>query len=231
MNIKETVALVTGANRGLGLELTKALITAGVKKVYAAARDPKSITTPGAIPVRLDVTKVAEIKALSQELGDVTLVINNAGVYRNYTFLGENEASALKDSFDTNVFGLLEVSKAFAPILARNGGGTIANMLSVLAWVAFPGTTAYSASKAAALLVTDGLRAELAPQRTQVSAIHAGYIDTDMGAGAEGPKNDPAEVAQKILSGLERGDQEIIIDGISAQVKSGLSQPKPGFGH
>lgn len=229
MKISGAVVLVTGANRGLGKELVRALLAAGAKKVYAGARDVSSVDVPGAVPVRLDVTKADEVEAAAKSLTDVTLVINNAGIYRNYTIGDKPSSDVLRESFETNVFGLLSVSRAFAPVLARNGGGGIANMLSVLAWIAFPGTMVYSASKAAALLITEGLRAELQSQGTQVVAIHAGYIDTEMMAGVQVAKNDPQVVAKKILDGINAGEQEILIDEISAQVKSSLSAPKPSF--
>jgi len=182
------------------------------------------------VPVQLDVTKADQVAAAARELTDVTLVINNAGIYRSFSITGQDSFDVVRESFETNVIGPLAVSRAFAPILAQNGGGAIANMLSVLSWIAFPGTSAYSASKAAALLITEGLRAELAAQKTQVTAIHAAYIDTDMMSGANVPKNDPVEVAQKILTGLVTGDQEILIDEISATTKSMLHLPKPAVG-
>lgn len=231
MNWKNTVALVTGANRGLGKEIAEALSKAGVKKVYGGARDPLAVKSAGVIPVKLDVTHQDEIEAAARSLGDVNLVINNAGIYRAYEVLGTNEGDPVRDTFEANVFGVLDVSRAFAPVLLKNGGGAIANVLSVLSWVAFPGTLVYSASKAAAWMVTEGLRAELGPQGVQVTGIHAGYIDTDMMAQVDVPKNDPQVVAQKILAGLARGDQEILIDDISAQVKSSLSGAKPAFSH
>jgi len=230
MKISGSVALVTGANRGLGKEFARALLAAGAKKVYAGARDPQTVDLPGVIPVKLDVTNSRDVAAASQSLGDVTLVINNAGIYRRYDLRGDNPGDVVRETFETNVFGLLAVSRAFAPVLAAHGGGAIVNMLSVLAWAAFPGTMVYSASKAAALMITDGLRTELADQGTQVTAIHAGYIDTAMASGVQAPKTSPKAVAARSLRGIEAGETEILVDAISAQVKSTLSLPKPTFG-
>jgi len=227
MKIQGSVALVTGANRGLGLAFAQALLAAGARKVYAGARNPQSVTLPGVIPVELDVTKPEQIEAAALSLGDVNLLINNAGIYRDSSLSGDDPTAVTRETFETNFYGVLAVTKAFGPILAANGGGAVANMLSVLSWVALPGSLAYSASKAAALLLTDATRLELAAQGTQVLAIHAGYIDTNLVADVDAPKTRPAVVARKTLEALEAGRQEILIDEISGQVKSQLSAPKP----
>src|SRR6202011_4891222 len=162
MKIQNAIAFVTGANRGLGAAFAKALLAGGARKVYAAARDPDSVTLPGATPVRLDVTNADEIAAAARDCGDVTLLINNAGVSRGGEgFLAAGGLEAARAEMETNYFGPLGVSYAFAPILARNGGGAIVNVLSVLSWVTFPRVAGYSASKAAAWSLTNGLRNEL----------------------------------------------------------------------
>src|SRR5690242_9938133 len=158
MKIQDSVALVTGANRGLGLAFTQALLAAGARKVYAAARDPASIRLPGVQAVRLDVTRPAEVEAAAGSLADVTLVVNNAGILRGSGFLGDHGLDAARAEFETNFFGPLIVARAFAPILAKNGGGAIINVLSALSWVSFPTSSTYSASKAAAWSLSNGLR-------------------------------------------------------------------------
>ena len=227
MQIKDSIALVTGANRGLGLAFTQALLAGGARTVYAAARDPASVKQPGVEPVRLDVTNVEEVAAAARDLGDVTLVINNAGIIRGSGFLGEKGVEAVRAELETNFFGPVLVSRAFAPILARNGGGAIVNVLSALSWVAFPSSSTYSASKAAAWAFSNGLRNELRGQGTQVLALHVGYMDTDMVREVAAPKSKPEDVARQVLEALEAGKSEILADEVSRRVKQNLSA-EPG---
>ena len=227
MKINDSVALVTGANRGLGLAFTQALLAGGARKVYAAARDSASIKQPGVQPVRLDVTDAAEVAAAARDLGDVTLVINNAGIIRGSGFLGENGVEAVRAELETNFFGPVLVSRAFAPILGRNGGGAIVNVLSALSWVAFPSSSTYSASKAAAWSFSNGLRHELRGQGTQVLALHVGYMDTDMVREVAAPKSKPEDVARQVLEALEAGKSEIMADEVSRRIKQNLSA-EPG---
>ncbi|TAJ96566.1 MAG: SDR family oxidoreductase [Reyranella sp.] len=227
MKIQNSVALVTGANRGLGLAFTQGLLAGGARKVYAAARDPAAIKQAGVQPVRLDVTKPEEVAAAARDLGDVTLVINNAGISRGSGFLGENGVEAVRAEFETNFFGPVNVSRAFAPILARNGGGAIVNVLSVLSWVAFPSSSTYSASKAAAWSFSNGLRHELRDQGTQVLALHVGFMDTDMVRHVTAPKSKPEDVVRQTLEALEAGKSEILADQVSRHIKQNLSA-EPG---
>ena len=227
MKIKDSVALVTGANRGLGLAFTQALLAGGARKVYAAARDPASVKQAGVVPLRLDVTNAGEVASAAAELGDVTLVINNAGIIRGSGFLGETGVEAVRAELETNFFGPVNVSRAFAPILARNGGGAIVNVLSALSWVAFPSSSTYSASKAAAWSFSNGLRNELRSQGTQVLALHVGYMDTDMVREVAAPKSKPEDVARQTLEALEAGKSEILADEVSRRIKQNLSA-EPG---
>lgn len=227
MKIQNSVALVTGANRGLGLAFTQALLAGGARKVYAAARDPAAIKQAGVETVRLDVTKSEEVAAAARDLGDVTLVINNAGIIRGSGFLGEKGVEAVRAELETNFFGPLAVSRAFAPILGRNGGGAIVNVLSVLSWVAFPSSSTYSASKAAAWSFSNGLRHELRDQGTQVLALHVGFMDTDMVRHVTAPKSKPEDVVRQTLEALEAGKSEILADEVSRHIKQNLSA-EPG---
>ena len=222
MKIQNSIALVTGANRGLGRAFAQALLAAGAKKVYAAARDTASIDLDGVVPLRLDVTNAAEVAAAVQQAGDASIVINNAGILRGAPIVGDGAAD-LRAEMETNFFGTLQVSRAFAPVLARNGGGALVNVLSVLSWVNLPGTALYSASKAAAWSLTNGLRQELRASGTQVVALHVGYMDTDMAKNVQSPKSNPFDVANLVLDAIEHGRDEVLADAISRQVKSGLS--------
>lgn len=227
MKIQDSVAFVTGANRGLGLAFAKALLAAGARKVYAAARDPSSVTLPGVVPIALDVTHADQVAAAARECGDVTLLINNAGISRSSGFLGEGTFDALRAELDTNVFGPLLTSRAFAPVLARHGGGAIVNVLSALSWVNMPAFGTYSATKSAAWSMTNGLRHELRAQGTQVLGLHVAFMDTDMARGAQGPKASPDDVAAQVLAALESGREEVLADAVTRQVKQGLAA-EPG---
>jgi NAD(P)-dependent dehydrogenase (short-subunit alcohol dehydrogenase family) len=223
VNVEGSVALVTGANRGLGKAFARALVEAGAAKVYAAARDPQTVTDPDVVPVRLDVTDHAQVARLAEELGDVTIVINNAGVGLAATGLSEDEALAQhRAEFEVNYFGLLAVSRAFAPVLARNGGGALVNMLSALSFVAFPGFGNYSATKSAAWALTNALRIQLRAQGTLVVGVHAGYIDTDMIASVDAPKIAPATVAEATVAGIAAGTEEVLVDDAAKGFKAGL---------
>jgi NAD(P)-dependent dehydrogenase (short-subunit alcohol dehydrogenase family) len=228
MKIQDSVALVTGANRGLGLAFTQALLAAGARKVYAAARDPASVRQPGVTPLRLDVTKGDEVTAAARALGDVTLVINNAGILRGSGLLGANGLEAVRAELETNFFGPLIVARAFAPILAKNGGGAIINVLSALSWVSFPTSSTYSASKAAAWSLSNGLRNELRDQGTQVLAVHVGFMDTDMVRHVTAPKTKPQDVVAQTLAALEAGKSEVLADEPSRRIKQALSA-EPGI--
>lgn len=223
MKIEGSVALVTGANRGLGASFCRTLLEQGASKVYAAARDPQSIHQDGVVPVQLDVTSVADIAAAADRCGDVSLLINNAGIGTATSVLAEDAVAAARREFETNTFGPMAMSSAFAPVLAANGGGAIVNVLSVLSWVAMPATAIYCASKAAGWSLTNSLRQELVTQQTHVVGLYVGYMDTDMTAGLDGPKSDPDVVAALTLAGLEAGELEVIADDISRHVRSALS--------
>ena len=225
MKIQDSVALVTGANRGLGLAFVQELLAKGAKKIYAAARDPSSINIPGVHPVKLDVTNSADILAVAKAYPDINLLINNAGIIRGQAFLSENAIQAARDELETNFFGPLALSQALAPTLEKNGGGAIVNVLSVLSWVSMPAAATYGASKSAAWALSNGLRVELHNQGTQVLALHVGYMDTDMAKGVNAPKAKPEDVVRQVLEALEAGKTEVLADEFSVQIKQGLSLP------
>ena len=219
MEIEGSVALVTGANRGLGKAYCEALLAAGAAKIYAAARDPSGITDPRLVPLKLDVTDPAEIAAAAERCGDLTILINNAGAMLLQPILGAESEAALRREFEVNVFGVMNMVRSFAPILGRNGGGAIANMLSVVAWFVNPFNATYCASKHAALAVTDGARIQLKAQGTQVVAVYAGFIDTEMASFSTAPNKTPAsQVADRTLDGIRRGLDHVHADRRAEEV-------------
>ena len=229
MKIRNSVALVTGANRGIGLAFTRALLGRGAGKVYGAARDPSTIIVSGVEPIRLDVTKPDQVAAAAARANDVTLVINNAGIGQQGGFLADDAEEAARRMFETNFFGVLRLSRAFAPILKANGGGALLNVLSVASWTNSGMLAAYAASKSAAWSLTNSLRQELAPQKTQVTALHMAFVDTDLVRAIDGPKTNPAEIVARALDGLEAGLGEVLADERTRLVKQGLSAANPSY--
>lgn len=222
MDIKGSVAFVTGANRGLGAEYVQQLLDRGASKVYAAARNPESVKNSGAIPIQLDVTNAEHIRAAVAECGDVNLLINNAGAVLGGRIMADNSLENAKAEFETNVWGPFNLSKAFADTLAKNGGGAVVNVLSAVSWMSLKEVATYAMSKSAAWSFTNGLRLELARQGTQVVAVHPAFIDTDMAAGVDMPKTSPHQVVERTLNGLEAGDVEVLADDTSTFVKNSL---------
>ncbi|MYW62552.1 SDR family NAD(P)-dependent oxidoreductase [Streptomyces sp. SID8379] len=222
MELKNATALVTGANRGLGRHLASQLVAQGAK-VYAAARRQESVDLPGAVPVRLDVTDPESVRQAARIAADTTLLVNNAGLSTG-TSLFTGDLDALRAEMETNFYGPLALTRAFAPVIEANGGGAVLNVLSVLSWAHPAALGSYAATKAAAWALTDASREELAPRGITVSALHVGYMDTDMAAHVPADqKSDPAEVAALALRGIGAGLPEILADDITRQVKQGLA--------
>lgn len=219
-NIEGSVVLVTGGSRGIGRALVEALYERGAKKVYATARDPKTVTHPDAVPLALEVSDPASVAAAAEQAQDVTIVINNAGASVNANFL-DSPVEDVRREFETNFYGPLLVTRAFVPIIERNGGGHLLNVHSVLSWVGVLGS--YSASKAALWSQTNSLRLDLKPRGIDVTGLHVGYVDTDMAAHVDGPKSTPESVAAQALDGIESGAFEVLADELTRQVKAGLS--------
>jgi len=229
MEIRNATALVTGANRGIGHELVRALLEAGAKKVYAAARDANSLAATQAldrarvVALRLDVTDRQRVAALPGEAGDVNLLVNNAGVL-DFGGILEAPLAAVTRNFDTNFYGKLLMARAFAPVIERNGGGAIVNMLTLVALASMPGLAVYNASKAAAWSMTQSLRASLAGRGIAVYGVFPGAVDTDMLAGVEMPKTGPAEVARAVVSAIAEGREDIFPDPMSTQLYAAWRQ-------
>jgi NAD(P)-dependent dehydrogenase (short-subunit alcohol dehydrogenase family) len=223
MKIKDSVAFVTGANRGLGLALVNELLARGASKVYAGVRDGASINVPGAVTVKLDVTDAEAVAAAAAQCGDVTLLINNAGIASFVNYLDPAAIDTARELMDANYLGPIRMSQAFAPILARNGGGAIVNVLSVASWINSPELSLYAASKSAAWGFTNGLRTSLRAQGTQVLGLHVGFMDTDMARDLDFAKTSPRDVAAQTVAGIESGLEEVLADDITRAVKQGLS--------
>lgn len=230
MKIENAVVLVSGANRGIGQAFVRELLARGARKVYAAARDPATITPQaGVYPLRLDVNSPDDVAAAAAQASDVSLVINNAGIAQPGGFLAADSEEVARRIFETNFFAVLRMSKAFAPILAAQGGGGLLNVLSVASWVNGSELAAYSASKSAAWSLTNSLRYELAAQKTQVLGLHMGYVDTDLTRGLDAPKSSPADIVSRALDALEAGLDEVLADDLTQHVKRGMTADRPSY--
>ncbi|MFE2071010.1 SDR family oxidoreductase [Streptomyces sp. NPDC059467] len=218
--IKDSVVLVTGGSRGVGKALVEGLYARGAGKVYATARDPRTVAHPDAVPLALEVTDPASVAAVAEQAQDVTVLINNAGVATGTRFL-TSSLDEIRHEFEINFYGPLLVARAFVPVIERNGGGHILNVHSVLSWFAEGG--AYSASKSALWSQTNSLRLALQPLGIGVTGLHMGYVDTDMTAGVDGPKAKAEDIAAAALDGIESDAYEVLADDITRWAKGALS--------
>jgi NAD(P)-dependent dehydrogenase (short-subunit alcohol dehydrogenase family) len=229
MKVENAVALVTGANRGIGRAFARELLARGAGKVYAGVRDPATVTESRVRVLRLDVNSAEEVAAAAALASDVTLVINNAGIAQPGGFLAADSEEVARRIFETNFFAMLRVSKTFAPILKANGGGALLNVLSVASWLNGGELAAYSASKSAAWSLTNALRNELAVQKTQVLGLHMAYVDTDLTRGFDVPKSSPEQIVKRALDGLESGVDEVLADELTVRVKLGMTATRPSY--
>jgi NAD(P)-dependent dehydrogenase (short-subunit alcohol dehydrogenase family) len=222
------VALVTGANRGIGAAFVSGLLEAGAQRVYAAARDLQTLVLierdTRIVPITLDITDDASVQAAAARLADVDLLVNNAGVALGARLIGAADLSAARQEMEVNYFGLLRMCRAFAPILAANGGGTLINVLSILARVASPVVGSYSASKASALSLTQAVRAELQAQGTRVIGVLPGYVDTAMAERVSAPKIQPSDVVRATLEALQNDQDEVYPGEAATQIAALLLQ-------
>lgn len=226
MNIAGSVVFVTGASRGLGLAFAKVALALGASKVYAGVRNPAGFNVPGLVPVKIDVTDDASVLAAAAQCQDTTLLVNNAGI--GILQEGALDAGMIELSrhlMETNCYGIVRTTQAFAPVLSANGGGAVVNVLSDVTWLSVPMLAAYAASKSAAWSVTNALRLELKPRNTQVVAVHVGFVDTDLTQGFDVQKSDPQDVARTVFAGVEAGDLEVLADESTRYIKSTLSLP------
>jgi NAD(P)-dependent dehydrogenase (short-subunit alcohol dehydrogenase family) len=226
MNIESLHLLITGANRGLGRALVEAALEHGAAKVYAGARDPRQLAevasrfTGRVLPLAIDLTRPDTIASAVAQVSTLDLLVNNAGRY-SPGLLTQAELDDIHGDMETNFFGTLAVTRACLPLLERSGRRpAIANILSIAALASMPRVGGYSASKAAALSLTQALRGELARKGIRVHGVFAGPVDTDMARDLTVPKTPPAEVARAILDGIEAGNEDIFLDPMSRQVAS-----------
>jgi NAD(P)-dependent dehydrogenase (short-subunit alcohol dehydrogenase family) len=228
MKMKDAVVLVTGANRGLGRALAEVCLAAGARRIYAAARDPKqleSLVEPARdriVPLPLDITSASSLEAAAAKAADVSVLINNAGVLGSFNVLSSNQEQIARD-FTTNFFGTLAATKAFLPALERAAArehAAVVNVLSVVSLANMPAIGGYSASKAAALSITQALRFDLLRKGIRVHAALPGAIDTDMVRDFEMPKTSPQDVAKGIIDGVEQDLDDILPDPMSRELVS-----------
>lgn len=227
MIIKDAVALVTGANRGIGEQFARLLLDRGAAKVYATARDASKIAVPGVEALPLDITDPQAVAEVAARADDVTLLVNNAGVaYSQNAVTGD--LALIRAEMETNAFGTLSMIRAFAPVLARAGGGAIVNVLSAASWFTYPGNSSYAMSKAAAWNLTNGVRQELREQGTLVTGAHVGLVDTDLTAGIDAEKMGAAEFVALVLDVVESGGEEVVADDLAWRAKMSVAA-KPGL--
>lgn len=224
-DVENKVALVTGANRGIGLAITRALLDHGASKVYAAVRNLKSVEElkqqygERIVPLEIDLERPATIQAAAEKATDVHLLVNNAGVLRMEQPLSHDAIDALKWEMEINVYGLLRMVQAFAPVLERNGGGALVQLNSVASLRGLVDISTYAASKAAAYSLTQSLRDQLQSQHTQVLSVHPGPIDTDMAAAAGLDDMDsPVVVAEGIVASLRSGEFHLFPDKMAKEM-------------
>jgi NAD(P)-dependent dehydrogenase (short-subunit alcohol dehydrogenase family) len=230
MDTTDQIALVTGANRGIGREFVLELLERGARKVYASARRPETLDFDDrrVVPLRLDLLDHESVVAAAASAQDVTILVNNAGISTG-AGLVTGDLAELRREMDTHFWGTLDVIRELSPVLAANGGGAIVNVLSALSWFAVPGSGGYSAAKAAEWNMTNGVRGELAAQGTLVQGVLLGAADTDISAGYDGPKIDPRDVPRSSLDGLASGAIEVVVDDWSAMVKASLAGDPAAF--
>jgi NAD(P)-dependent dehydrogenase (short-subunit alcohol dehydrogenase family) len=230
MEIKDSVALVTGGNRGIGEAFVRAFLAAGVAKVYVGTRDIANaqhlvaVANGRVVAVTLDVSRPEQIEAAAQSCQDVSILVNNAGQFSMQTLMKAPDLSAARAEMETNYFGPLAMCRAFAPIMARHPESAIVNVLSAGGIVAVPGMGGYSPSKFAGRAMSTCLRAELAPQNTSVTALIVGSVDTRMASHVEGSKEPPSVIADAGLKAIRRGADEVDTDYMAIEVRANLAR-------
>lgn len=228
VTIRDSVVFITGANRGIGRAITEEALARGAKKVYGAARDVSTLEDLTAthperfVPVRLDVTDGEQIREAAALAADTQILVNNAGVAVYSGFVYEHDQAGARREIETNYFAPLNVTRAFATSLVENGNGAVTTLVSVSALTSFPQVATYSASKAAAHSLTQGLRAELGPEGVAVFGVYPGPIDTDMSSGLDMQKETPQKAAVRIFDQMEDGIEDITTDRLADEFVANL---------
>lgn len=222
-SLKGAIVLVTGANGGIGTHFVQEALNRGASKVYATARNPRSWDDPRIVPLALDVTNSASIKAAVAAAEDVTVLINNAGAAVSSAGILSHTDEEILTNVETNFLGPLFVARAFAPVLSANENSVLIDMHSALSWYAVAGI--YSATKAALWSATNSMRLELAPAGVHVIGAHVAYVDTPMAANSTDPKTAPADLVNIVFDAVAAGEHEVLADATSVQLKAGLSAP------
>jgi NAD(P)-dependent dehydrogenase (short-subunit alcohol dehydrogenase family) len=230
MKIKGATVFITGANRGIGLAFAREALALRAAKVYGGMRNTDGFSEPGVIPVRIDVTDPDSIRQAAARCDDATILVNNAGIARLVDdALDERVEEVSRAMLEVNLFGVVRVTQAFAPVLGTKQRSAIINVLSDVSWKATPILTPYSVSKAAVWSYTNHARLALAAQKTEVVGLHVGFVDTDLTAGVDVPKSDPRVVVRKTYDVLEAGGFEVLADEGTVKLKASLSSARPGY--
>lgn len=230
VSIQGATAMVTGANRGIGEAFVRALVAGGAARVYAGSRDPAAAEHLRAeapdvvVPLALDVADADSIARAAQDCADVNILINNAGAFHGQRLIGADSLEAARNEMEVNYFGLVAMSRAFAPMLGAHDASAIVNVLSAGALCANPVMGGYSPSKFAARAATACIRAELAPQGTQVSALIVGSVDTRLAAAVQGRKETPETIARAGIKAIERGITEMDTDAMAIELRAALAR-------
>jgi NAD(P)-dependent dehydrogenase (short-subunit alcohol dehydrogenase family) len=235
MDIEGAIPIVTGGNRGIGEGFVRAFFEAGADKVYVGARNPMDAAHlvdefgGKAIAVELDVTDPAQVGAAAEQCRDVSIVVNNAGVFANRLLMGANDMSGAREEMEVNYFGTLAMCRAFAPVLAANGGGAIVNVLSAAALMGMPNMGGYGPSKTATRFLTAGVRAELAGQRTHVTALIVGSVETRMSAHVRGKKEQPIDIGRAGIKAIRYNIDELDTDWMATKVRASIALDPKGY--
>jgi len=231
MSISEAVILITGANRGLGLALAKEALKRGAKRVYAGMRNTQGFNEAGLIPIEIDVSNDESVQNAAKLCTDVNLLINNAGIAERASVLADDLIEISKHLLDTNTFGVIRATRAFAPVIEQNGGGIILNILSSFTWAPTENLPAYAISKAGVWSYTNSSRRALKPLNIHVIGLHVATMDTDLAKMVHTTKTAPEIVAIHAFDGVEARQDEIIVDQRSKELKQGLSALAPSYIH